>query len=85
MAAARPAHVEPVERTDHRGAERAEEQLAVDGDVDDTGTLAEHAAEGTEDEWYGDRERAAQQADDRHGAARSCPREKGRSSTRRRR
>ena len=64
----------PGQRADHGGGEGAEEQLAVDGDVDHARALAEHAARGR-------RRRAgrraasepAEQADDGDGAAGGGP------------
>ncbi len=56
-----------------RGREGAEQQLALDRDVDDAGALAEHAAQGAEDERDGERDRAAEQADHADPAAGGGP------------
>src|SRR5690606_2298922 len=61
------------DRREDRGVERAEQQLALDRDVDDADALADHAAEAAEDERHRERQRAREQAHDGDHAARARP------------
>ena len=61
------------ERADHRRREGAEEQLPVDGDVDDAGPLAQDAAQRAEDEGDGQGDGAGRAARPRARAAGGGP------------
>ncbi len=59
-------------RQERRG-ERAQEQLPLDRDVHDAGTLADDAAESSEDQGHRERDRTEQQARDGHETAGGRP------------
>ena len=61
------------QRSDQRGEEGPGEQLALDGDVDHAGTLAEDAGQRAEDQRDAEQHGALQQAGHRDGLARHHP------------